>query len=343
MASNDEHENPRVEPHFESIDDPAAGFDLGEPVPSSGLRGKILGGLVAVAAIAGFVGIAWYATDQGQKNPSVVVPMIRADTSPVKVLPEKPGGMKVPNRDKLIFMQITPGQKKTNAIRLLPPPEKPMAKPKASPKKKAPLKKFAAKKPTRNSVKAPPMEAKPPKSAAVVSPTIPPPALKPAPKPAPKPASPAVAPKPVASPAKTIAKVSPKLSELAPRALKPASKAAKPTLKPVSKPKPAPKVEKAAKINVARKKEPTVSKVRAYRVQLGAVKSKTGAEKEALRLTGRHKSVLGGLKVKSVRADLGKRGIYYRLQAGPLADRAKAAALCTKFKARKQGCFVIKP
>ncbi len=56
-----------------------------------------------------------------------------------------------------------------------------------------------------------------------------------------------------------------------------------------------------------------------------------------------HKAVLGNLRIMLERADLGARGIFYRLQAGPLADRAVAAALCAKLKARNQDCIVIKP
>jgi hypothetical protein len=79
------------------------------------------------------------------------------------------------------------------------------------------------------------------------------------------------------------------------------------------------------------------------RVQLGAVKSKARAEKEAERLTRAHKPVLDGLKVVFARADLGERGIFYRLRAGPLANYTAAAALCRKLAARKQGCIVVKP
>ena len=78
-------------------------------------------------------------------------------------------------------------------------------------------------------------------------------------------------------------------------------------------------------------------------VQLGALKSKASAQKEAVRLTRAHKAVLEDLQVALVPADLGKRGIYYRLVAGPLSDRATAASLCHKLSARKQDCIVIKP
>lgn len=80
-----------------------------------------------------------------------------------------------------------------------------------------------------------------------------------------------------------------------------------------------------------------------FRVQLGAVKSKARAVKEAVRLSRAHKSVLDGMKIVLVRADLGKRGVFYRLRAGPLRNRTSADSLCRKLSARKQGCIVIKP
>ena len=69
----------------------------------------------------------------------------------------------------------------------------------------------------------------------------------------------------------------------------------------------------------------------AFGVQLASVKSKGTAEKEARRLNRTYGEMLGGHKVVPVRADLGRRGIFYRLRAGPLGDRAAAAALCRKF------------
>ena len=81
----------------------------------------------------------------------------------------------------------------------------------------------------------------------------------------------------------------------------------------------------------------------ALRVQLGAVQSKARAEKEAERLTRAHGSLLDGLKIVPVLADLGKRGVFYRLRAGPLGDHAQAGSLCRKLLDRQQDCIVIKP
>ena len=66
------------------------------------------------------------------------------------------------------------------------------------------------------------------------------------------------------------------------------------------------------------------------------------AVKEAGRLNRVHKLVLGSLKIVPVRADLGERGVYYRLRSSPLNDRASAKSLCRKLLARNQRCIAVK-
>jgi cell division septation protein DedD len=64
---------------------------------------------------------------------------------------------------------------------------------------------------------------------------------------------------------------------------------------------------------------------------------------EARRLLSRHKRAIGERAIVPVRADLGDRGVYYRLQVGPFPDRAKAVQLCRKLSARRQSCLLVKP
>jgi hypothetical protein len=40
------------------------------------------------------------------------------------------------------------------------------------------------------------------------------------------------------------------------------------------------------------------------------------------------------------KADLGTKGVYYRVQAGPFSDRAKANDICVKLKIKGQQCLV---
>jgi len=80
-----------------------------------------------------------------------------------------------------------------------------------------------------------------------------------------------------------------------------------------------------------------------FRVQLGAFRSKARAVKKAKRLISLHKHTLGRLTIVPVRADLGSRGVYYRLRVGPFPDRATANSLCHMLSAHQQNCIMVKP
>jgi TPR repeat protein len=81
-----------------------------------------------------------------------------------------------------------------------------------------------------------------------------------------------------------------------------------------------------------------------FRVQLAAVKSDepATANEMARRLNRDHGPVLDPLTVVPMRADLGERGVYYRLRAGPFAEYAAAAEICRKLQARHQSCIVLR-
>jgi hypothetical protein len=77
-------------------------------------------------------------------------------------------------------------------------------------------------------------------------------------------------------------------------------------------------------------------------LQLGATKSKDLAFKEIARLERKHGALLGDVKIRAVRKDLGPKGIYYRLRAGPIEDAAAGQALCRKLTAAGQSCLLLK-
>lgn len=80
----------------------------------------------------------------------------------------------------------------------------------------------------------------------------------------------------------------------------------------------------------------------AYGIQLLATPAEKDAEDSWTRLSAKHKATLGKLPHEVVRADLGAKGVFYRLRAGSFANRADAKAVCAALAAAKQDCLVIK-
>jgi len=79
-----------------------------------------------------------------------------------------------------------------------------------------------------------------------------------------------------------------------------------------------------------------------YLIQIAALRSEEAAEGEWQRVSSRYPDILGGLKPVIVRADLGERGIFFRLRAGPLADRPAAEEVCGSLAAQSVGCLVVR-
>ena len=80
-----------------------------------------------------------------------------------------------------------------------------------------------------------------------------------------------------------------------------------------------------------------------YRLQLGAVRSAEAAQQEWTRLKREQAEILGGLTAEARRVDLGARGVYYRIVAGPRGDAAAAEHACDELKRHKVGCLLVKP
>jgi hypothetical protein len=77
------------------------------------------------------------------------------------------------------------------------------------------------------------------------------------------------------------------------------------------------------------------------RIQLAAVKNADEATPEWSRLQKELGTQLDGLVLTVESVDLGTKGIYHRIQAGPFPDKAAAAAKCTVIKQMKQDCLVV--
>ncbi|MEI6557778.1 MAG: SPOR domain-containing protein [Rhodospirillaceae bacterium] len=298
-------------------------------------RGRRDGGFLTGLARLGFVfgavavvgGLVWLGfRHSAGVTDEASLPLIKADPRPLRARPAQPGGMEVPNQGILVFDRLDPGSAPPMVERLLPPPEAPLPRP-VAPVVPPPPADAAAKGASRVAIETvmapPPMAAKPgedsaPPAAAPLAPAAaaPPAAQAPAPAPAAKAAA-------VPAPA-TAAK--PPAAKLAPGTQAPAQ----------AHPAPAPKAAATATAAVA-KPAPLALTGGSYRVQVGAVPKEADAQSEWRRLQSRHRDLLGSLSLSVVRADLGDKGVYYRLQAGPL-DEARARAICDQLKSQNVGC-----
>ncbi len=77
------------------------------------------------------------------------------------------------------------------------------------------------------------------------------------------------------------------------------------------------------------------------RIQLAAVKNADEATPEWSRLQKALGGQLDGLVLTVESVDLGTKGIYHRIQAGPFADKAAASAKCEVIKQMKHDCLVV--
>jgi cell division protein FtsN len=133
-------------------------------------------------------------------------------------------------------------------------------------------------------------------------------------------------------------------AQSAPAVEKPAPPVEKPappvTVAPPSPPKPKPVASApvaAAPVAAAPSAAPG-----AYVLQIGAYKSGADAEAAWKEVQGKHAALLSGISHDIQKADLGEKGVWYRLRAGSFADKTSAAALCDKLKADGGVCFPAK-
>ena len=117
---------------------------------------------------------------------------------------------------------------------------------------------------------------------------------------------------------------------------------APPAPEPKVAPKPAPAPPPEEKPAPERVAPPAPSSSGAYLIQMASLRDEGAATREWARLQKAHTDVLGSLTVNIQRADLGAKGVYWRLRAGFVADRDAAAALCQTLKARKVPCLPVK-
>jgi hypothetical protein len=310
--------------------------------------------LLAAAAVIVVVALGAWLWTGGE--PSTEVPVITADATPEKVKPAEEGGLQVQNQDVQVLDPSTQTQTET----VMPEPEQPITPPAAA---QMPTDQQA---PTVVENTAPDSNAAPAVQAPVAdvapSPDVP---LAETPLPAMEengtteaaPAAPATT-----TPEPTQAAETPAASEPAPA--EDTAAEATPTPAPAAAPEPAPAAEPAAQpepTQAAQPEQPATQPEQPAaqeaptqqaavtptaptgntRVQLAAGKSEASVQKEWAALQKAYPDLLGSLSLTIERVDKGASGIFYRMQAGPLADKSAAKELCTSLKQKGQDCLVV--
>jgi len=75
------------------------------------------------------------------------------------------------------------------------------------------------------------------------------------------------------------------------------------------------------------------------RVQVGSFRSAAEATIAWDQIANAHRALIGQRQPYIVEADLGARGVFYRLQIGPLGSSDEAKTLCRALKLRGQDCI----
>lgn len=348
---------------------------VGRSQPNSGFS-RIIPAFVVFGTVAGFMALAWYAYQTGSqslKEDDLLV--VEADKTPMKEKPTDPGGMQFPNQDKTIFDTFSgSGQAPAKVERVLPTPEEPIAKNADNSETKTWINdklhkpQDAAKqteqvigddgkkdqnKASELAVDSVPLFAVEPKveealtgakvirieedkSAAA--------AEKAAKEAEEKAKAEKLAAENAAKDAEEKAKIAREAEEKAKAEKLAAENAAKDAAEKAKAEKVA--VEKAqaqAKTVEAQPKAATESKPAAqqgsYNVQLGAYRSEQEAREAWASMQKKYKQMANFSPV-IVKADLGEKGVYYRLRTGGFSTAGEAKAFCNSMSILGQACIL---
>ena len=267
-------------------------------------------GVVLGLVIAGGAGYFAFRTPSGPSMSGGAPPVIKADATPYKTKPDDPGGMQVENQDKLVYERVSKGDSPSDRVEnLLPPAEEPKEPP-PKPVEEVEESPTPEEQPAMEMAESAAEESESDDLAAAVASAT-----------GGRESSVQSAANTEQNAANTVAPP----VQLAPSTVQSA---------PETEAEPVQEEAQTAALSMPDG---------AFLVQLAAARSNDGAEAEWKRLSGQHEDLLGGLKHMVLQADLGERGIFYRLRVGPLADRAAAEKLCADLTAENVGCIVVRP
>lgn len=268
---------------------------------------------VVFTALAGFMLLAWYAYQAGTKsvNENELL-VVEADDAPVKEKPDDPGGMQFPNQNKMIFETFSGKESEPPKVeRLMPAPEEPVVVSGNTDPDQGTTTwvndKLQTKTPSTPETASKQDKENFVKEAAVEK----------------------------EGPAKSGEINSFRKGSDSPAAGTPVVE------KTAEKPaEPAPAAESVKAPEKKAEAAPTPKKGKAQ-LQLGAYRSEKEAETNWAKISKAHSRTLKGYGHNVVRADLGAKGIYYRLRVTGVASMDAARGLCKDLSAKGQACMPI--
>jgi cell division septation protein DedD len=258
---------------------------------------------VALVCVAAGIFFAYSWFFAGGKGGNV--PVVQALDDPVKVKPASPGGLEVPYQDQLVLNQQGARAGEQPVVeRLLPPPETPQP----PPSEPEPLIAAQARPGTPATGEIAAAAAAPLKGDGIVEAPVP--------------------------DRNEIIEVPPPPSAAAPAQPAPAQPA---TTQPAPA-QPAPAQPAPAQVAQATGKAPAKG---SYLVQLGSFTTTKGTRNAWVKLKKAHPELLGDMSLFIQEATVNDRA-YYRVQAGPVPNRATALDMCAQLKAKNQDCLVVR-
>ena len=357
------YEDEQVDADFLDEGQPTHGDDGAQVLPArkAGMRGRSIfmvgSALLGVVALGGALAFA-YKQSGGAMGGGAQPPLVQADSRPVKEPPQQAGGKDFQHKNKLIYERLQNGDQ-PEAEHIVPRQED-LAMPTmpgANPTAGLPVDAASGPPPAvatvddpnaagggarrvKTLVVRPDGSVMPPPAvpAAEVAPSaatpqqvasaelVQPRAAQPQPAPPQQAAAPTPPPPPSAAPVPQPAAPPP-----AAIAADPQPVAAIPA--PKSKPKP---------VVAAADPPPQAASSSQYLVQIGSKQNQTEALAAFADMQQKYPTLLASYRPMVQKADLGAKGVWYRLRIGPITDKATASKLCTQLKSQGMpDCLVM--
>lgn len=328
--------------------------DEGEVEPRRGPRAiVVVGALIAAIGLGGGLAYGYKSLTNGG-SASGKLPILRADGSPTKALPADPGGKQIAHTDKKFINRLTEDrtQARPVPVSILPPPEAERESSGDSGTRRVPtlvVNRDGSIAPTSSAQgSAPPPVSRVP---GMVIEGLAPRTQQPPSPPAreaqrsqasqPPPLRPTVAeelkPEPVQPPPRRVASAQPVTAADPP----PTVASVQPRVEPETKRRP-PAVRQAARTTADAPAAAAPSGTTGYVAVLASRQSHMDALKSFADIQQKHASVLQGRTPDVREANLGEKGIWYRVVVGPPGSRESANSVCSQLKSQGYtGCWIM--